>query len=222
MEDVSKWQGRIAFEKSLALFEGSTGDNRFHSHIAAQVVIGARCAIELSDGRVLRGSGIFIRPHVPHRLFPNSNVRVYLIEPASKPGRALLATMPLVDAALVQDGQALVDELVRADKVDPTDPRLRRAMKCLSGDHSFSWSMTRLAGEVGLSPARLRAIADRELGMPLSRWRRWSAIRRACMAMVDGQTPTQAAHLAGFSDQAHLTRAMRAMLGITPSAIARA
>jgi AraC-like DNA-binding protein len=40
--------------------------------------------------------------------------------------------------------------------------------------------------------------------------------------MVEGQAPAEAAHLAGFSDQAHLTRAMRAMLGITPTAIARA
>ena len=217
-----KWQGRIAFEKSHAVFDGSTGDNRFHSHIAAQVVVGAFCSIELSDGTALHGRGIFIQPHVRHRLLPTSKVRVYLIEPASKPGRALLSVMPSVDAAVMQDGQALVDELLRAEEVDPTDHRLQQAMECLSGDHAFGWSITRLAGEVGLSPARLRAIADRELGMPLSRWRRWAAIRRACIAMVDGQTPTQAAHLAGFSDQAHLTRTMRAMLGITPLAIARA
>ncbi|MFE0151441.1 helix-turn-helix transcriptional regulator [Nonomuraea sp. NPDC059007] len=81
-------------------------------------------------------------------------------------------------------------------------------------------SMPALAAEVGLSPQRLRALARRELGMPLSRWRIWVRLRRAAEAMRAGQSPADAAITGGFADQAHFTRRLREMMGLTPAAVA--
>ncbi|MEV4892957.1 helix-turn-helix domain-containing protein, partial [Nonomuraea sp. NPDC055795] len=62
--------------------------------------------------------------------------------------------------------------------------------------------------------------ARRQLGMPLSRWRIWVRLRRAAEAMRAGQSPADAALTGGFADQAHFTRRLREMMGLTPAAVA--
>jgi AraC-like DNA-binding protein len=96
------------------------------------------------------------------------------------------------------------------------DPRLTQALNTLRDGHV---SMPSLAATVGLSPQRLRALARRQVGMPLARWRVWAGLRRAAEAMRAGQSPADAAITAGFADQAHLTRRMREMVGLTPAAV---
>jgi methylphosphotriester-DNA--protein-cysteine methyltransferase len=77
--------------------------------------------------------------------------------------------------------------------------------------------LPKLAAQVGVSPQRLRALARQQLGMPLARWRVWSRLRRAAEALQDGWSLADAAIAAGFADQAHLTRQMREMMGLTPA-----
>jgi len=99
------------------------------------------------------------------------------------------------------------------------DPRLVAALTMLA---EGNLSMPDLAVAVGVSPQRLRGLARRELGMPLSRWRVWSRLRRAVEALQCGVPPAQAAVTAGFSDQAHFTRQMREMMGLTPAVVLHA
>ncbi|MFC4070233.1 helix-turn-helix domain-containing protein [Actinoplanes subglobosus] len=96
------------------------------------------------------------------------------------------------------------------------DPRLVRALEMLrDGDARI----TGLAAAVGLSPQRLRGLARQQVGMPLPRWRVWMRLGRAAEAMRAGQSPAAAAVTAGFADQAHLTRQMREMMGLTPAVV---
>jgi AraC-like DNA-binding protein len=76
-----------------------------------------------------------------------------------------------------------------------------------------------LATQLGLSSQRLRALARQQLGMPLARWRVWTRLRRAAEALQRGQSLADAATEAGFADQAHLTRQMREMMGLTPAGL---
>ena len=221
MGKADHWQGQATFEDRYVRFDGGTGDNRPHSHIAIQVVIGADCRVELADGRQFAGSGIVVRPHVRHRLLPLAQGRVYLVEPTSDIGAALLASLPDEPVQLVDDIQRRLDRLLDARLAEPIDPRLQAAINLLGGPAALQNDLAGIARKVGLSPERLRAIAARQLGMTLAGWRRWAAVRRACEAMIDGATPAEAALLGGFSDQAHFTRTTRSMLGITPAALAQ-
>lgn len=221
MGSADHWQGRVTFEDRYVRFDGGTGDNRPHSHVAIQVVIGADCRVELANGRQFVGPGIVVRPHVPHRLLPLAQGRVYLVEPTSDIGAALLASLPDEPVQLVDDIQRRLDRLLDARLAEPIDPRLQAAINLLSGPAALQNDLAGIARKVGLSPERLRAIAARQLGMTLAGWRRWAAVRRACEAMIDGATPAEAALLGGFSDQAHFTRTTRSMLGITPAALAQ-
>ncbi|RFZ55749.1 DNA-binding transcriptional regulator AraC [Mycobacterium marinum] len=95
-------------------------------------------------------------------------------------------------------------------------PRLVEALSALSEN---SVPLLAVAAQVGLSAQRLRALARRDLGMPLTRWRVWTRLRRAAQAVQAGQSLADAAVTAGFSDQAHLTRQMREMMGLTPATV---
>ena len=55
--------------------------------------------------------------------------------------------------------------------------------------------------------------------MPLARWRVWTRLRRAAESLQSGRSLADAAIAAGFADQAHLTRQMREMMGLTPAAL---
>ncbi len=121
---------------------------------------------------------------------------------------------------------SLLDEAVRAltPSLDPNveiDPRVARAAEIArSNRHRRRW-LSGLAAAVSLSPSRLEHIFTSEMGIPLRRYLLWQRLRRAVQELADGSSVTQAAHSAGFSDAAHLSRTFRRMLGFTPSSAFR-
>ena len=44
----------------------------------------------------------------------------------------------------------------------------------------------------------------------------WKKVRMACLALAGGSNLVEAALEAGFADQAHLTRTMSDVIGLTP------
>jgi AraC-like DNA-binding protein len=58
------------------------------------------------------------------------------------------------------------------------------------------------------------------VGVPVRPYLLWLRLQRAACDLVNGASVTTAAHAAGFSDAAHLTRTFRRMLGTTPTDIA--
>ncbi|WP_221327905.1 AraC family transcriptional regulator [Actinoplanes sp. L3-i22] len=160
-----------------------------------------------------RGVALVVPPMVRHRLLPAADLVTFYVEPHSVFADDLRARY--------RDGIAAAPELhdlreIGEGRSRALDPRLVRAMRLLS---ERNLSMPELAAEVGLSPQRLRALARQQVGMPLPRWRVWAELRRAAEALRAGQSPAEAAVTAGFADQAHLTRRMREMVGLTPAAV---
>jgi AraC-like DNA-binding protein len=81
-------------------------------------------------------------------------------------------------------------------------------------------SLKTLAGISGLSQSRLMHAFTESVGVPLRPYILWLRLQRAACDLVDGASVTAAAHNAGFSDAAHLTRTFRQMLGMTPTHLA--
>ncbi|MDQ8705936.1 helix-turn-helix domain-containing protein [Streptomyces sp. LHD-70] len=75
-----------------------------------------------------------------------------------------------------------------------------------------------IAADVALSPPRLRTLVRESVGIPLVLLRRWSRLREA-IATLPHTSPATAAATAGFTDQPHLNRTSRALLGRTPGAL---
>jgi AraC family transcriptional regulator len=75
-----------------------------------------------------------------------------------------------------------------------------------------------LADKVGVHRIHFSRMFASRFGMPPSLFRRRAAVARAVRALACGnESLAQAAHFAGFSDQAHMTRALRTATGLTPA-----
>jgi AraC-like DNA-binding protein len=78
-------------------------------------------------------------------------------------------------------------------------------------------SLRSVSAVAGLSPSRFMHAFTESVGVPLRPYILWLRLQRAACELVEGATATEAAHNAGFSDAAHLTRTFRRMLGLTPT-----
>ena len=133
---------------------------------------------------------------------------------------ALGAPQPL-DARRVEGW--VRSELLNESRPRRIHPRVRRVLRYLrqGGIERGRATLPRLAAVAQLSPSRLMHVFTESLGIPLRPYLLWLRVQVAAGALVSGQTVTEAAHLAGFADAAHLTRTFRRTLGTTPRDLIR-
>ena len=94
------------------------------------------------------------------------------------------------------------------------DPRLLRALTALEQGATVEQA----AAAVALSDSRLTHLMTETLGAPPRVWRAWLKLRQAIGAtMMGAMNLTQAAHVAGFADSAHLTRTCKQLTGVRPA-----
>jgi AraC-like DNA-binding protein len=143
-----------------------------------------------------------------------------------------------VDHALAEELLALVAAAVRRTVAGPSPagaadgasaPGRRRdaamvnaAREAIAAGHPAAGGLFPLAGLLEVSPYRLSRAFSREAGMSLTHYRNRVRVSRALERLAAGERSLAvlAADL-GFSDQAHLTRTVRAHAGHTPAALRR-
>ncbi|MFD7258294.1 helix-turn-helix domain-containing protein [Streptomyces sp. NPDC059874] len=211
---------RFAIGAGYAFYQGPTTDNSPHRHAAFQLAIALRGEVTMVDaaGTAHRGIALAVPPMVPHRMLPMPHQRTFFIEPQCA-FADLLRERCAGGISPVPELHALSErDLVRSGARPSTrlDGRLLAAMDTPA---TASLTMPELAARVGLSPQRLRALAQQQLGMTLARRRIWHRLARTAEALRAGQSLAGAAVTGGFADQAHFTRQMREMIGLTPSAV---
>lgn len=97
------------------------------------------------------------------------------------------------------------------------DPRVRDIIELIHSSAAENLPLASLAARVNLSTSRLVNLFKSQVGIPVRRYRLWHRVFRACCRLAEGDSTTDAALTAGFSDAAHLTHTFRDILGITPS-----
>ena len=113
-------------------------------------------------------------------------------------------------------------ELLHGRRPVKIDLRVNRVLKYVREKLGISddFSLKTLAGISGLSQSHFMHIFTESVGVPLRPYILWLRLQRAACDLIDGSSVTSAAHSAGFSDGAHLTRTFRRMLGMTPTDLA--
>ena len=177
-----------------------------------------------------RVAGVIYPPQVAHRISGPVGHSSVFIDPwyvglGSGHHRAIPLDLPVVEH--VRDLWSPADEcdpdqraretvqFLRRQAVLPQavsiDPRVVAAMRYLVAADCIE----HVAGAVGLSPSRLRALIHDQTGTPPARLRMWQRLRAAILSLP--ATPIAlAAFDAGFADQAHLTRTATRFVGLTP------
>jgi AraC-like DNA-binding protein len=92
----------------------------------------------------------------------------------------------------------------------------RRAREYLECCFSDNISLSELAAIVGLSPFYLARCFDRQVGIPPHAYLEGVRVRKARELMDKGVKLAEAAIAVGYSEQSHLTRRFKRVLGITP------
>ncbi|MCB2188921.1 MAG: AraC family transcriptional regulator [Deltaproteobacteria bacterium] len=95
-------------------------------------------------------------------------------------------------------------------------PAVARARELLEDRFRENLSLADLAREAALSPYHLARLFAAELGLPPHLYLTQVRVRRARGLLEQGLTPAVAALETGFSDQSHLTRRFKALVGVTP------
>ncbi|MBX9945990.1 MAG: AraC family transcriptional regulator [Reyranella sp.] len=228
---MTAWSGDFVFGEAWAAYRGSTAENSLHSHAALQLALGGdrEVSAELEDGQIVTGRALLIRPAVLHAVSGIGEIGLIYVEPQSPVAFALL------DRVGAEDIEKVPDDI--SQRIDPTRPpntwfaaiedalpepartldaRLAGVLRWLElnpGPNAISLAVE----QSGISESHLRTLARNQLGLPLSTWLIWRKLERGARELSTGATIVDAALAAGFADQAHFTRAMRRMFGITPS-----
>ena len=116
----------------------------------------------------------------------------------------------------------LAEFLLRRASGGAIHPGVRRVLSRLEQPQAMmgDLSLNTLATVAGLSPSRFMHAFTESVGVPVRPYILWLRLQRAACDLSNGASVTSAAHRAGFSDAAHMTRTFRRMLGTTPTDLA--
>lgn len=220
-----------------------------HAHYAIQLVIGAPSGLQVqsgSRGTWMACAGALIPSRAVHSIDVTSCdwSAVLFVEPETAPGRTLSARLegevelldgkqlaPLIAElerawrgmrnlqAVQRAAQNLVNWLAHTLPHEPSDPRVLQAIEHIRTHAGDAPTLEQIARTVHLSPSRFRHLFVEQTGMPLRTYQLWRRLLRAWEFLMQGDSVSSAAHAAGFSDAAHLSRTCRSMFGLAPSAM---
>ena len=114
----------------------------------------------------------------------------------------------------------------RSGCLTPTAPRttaaLCRVRDLLETEYSRTVTIGELAREAGLSTFHLIRVFRAAFGLPPYKYLEQVRIQQARRLIRHGFPLTHVVHATGFSDQSHLTRYFKRIVGVTPGRYARA
>jgi AraC family transcriptional regulator len=215
-----------------------------HRNHAATWLIAHRgkMRVELGDGQVLEDEAIYVPSETefatisaPARIaalywepesdsflraaakFDAQSPRAFQCEYANT---AELASLARADLPL-DTADALLHKVfgLNPQGIAPTgllDERIAEAITFLRVQPNAYESIETLAERVHLSPSRFQHLFKEQIGIPVRRYVLWQKMRQALNLAMAGESLTSAALTAGFADSAHLSRTVRAIMGVAP------
>ena len=203
-----------------------------------------------NDGKWYEKRGLLIAPNQQHECDArNVEILTFAIDPESRLGEWVfeshLSSKPIVEyplhhfserfdlmeasdwlkqknwAAIYRRIEGLFDYRGQPFSMRALDVRVRRVLDYIAENIDSGLDTNTLKEVVHLSESRLLHLFKEEMGLPIRNYIQWFRLQRALKFVLAGHNLTGAAHLAGFSDQAHMTRVCVKMMGLPPSLIVK-
>ena len=215
-----------------------------HRHHCVQLLMALRGSLRVRGGRKSEWrtcGAVWVRPDAVHEMDARgSSLLIAFVSAESEMGAAISARLEdeiaLVPAREVarwravlgptpdeaRAGRWLAKTYMPRRRELPIHPGVRRVLAHLREPQAVfdGLSLNALAEIAGLSPSRFMHAFTASVGIPVRPYILWLRLQRGACDLMDGASVTAAAHRAGFSDAAHMTRTFRRMLGATPSDLA--
>ncbi len=172
----------------------------------ALVIAGPDTSAVLSDQRTPVATGIRFRPGALPRLLgvPASELHGQRI--------ALESVRPEVSGGSLT---AAAIRLMRRDATRETAPWTTAQLRHITTRFAAGATVRSVADEIGWSPRNLQRQSSAVYGYGPATLRRILRFRQAVRLLRDGRTVADAAHTVGYADQAHLSRQVLDLAGIT-------
>jgi AraC family transcriptional regulator len=136
-------------------------------------------------------------------------------------GAALSGAAPIADAA--NDLDAMLEAVPSTLKASDTPPHWLTQVKAAVDEDPASARVETLAADAGVHRVHLSRRFAAAFGTPFSLYRRRAMTAKAVRTLLHEQDGAGGAAIeAGFADQAHFTRALKAETGLTPARLAAA
>ena len=208
-----------------------------HRHHAAQFAFGLDGPVIFENPQAGRQCSemLLISPNTPHAHPAFGALGFLYLEPESSEWSSFAARIEgdLVklpfnerlrsvarDAAIGNAAAAssLVDDLIGKSATSPLadDAMISQTIATIRRSLDGPIRLAALAEVVHRSPSRLAHRFRQTTGVSMRRYVLWCRLRLALDAALRGSNLTEAAHLAGFADSAHLSRTFRSMFGVAP------
>ena len=221
----------FVFGNAYGAYFGVSAQHEFHGNAAFQIVLGGSRDIVVTDEENVEyiGKTVLIRPLTKTKtwcdgvlthlyLSPRLGFALDLADRFQEAACHVLTSIENLPFDETSDRSEIIEALDRLEQVsaDSLDPRLVAALEYLN-QNLDNPSILMAAKQSCLSRSRMRTLAREQLGVPLSIWVTWRKIVEANKALSAGANLSEAALAGHFSDQAHFTRTMKRMFGVTPT-----
>lgn len=244
--DFVAWNGGCLL---IGLTGSAGGTIAPHSHYAIQLAIAAPDGLRVQFGRNAPWQpchAALVPSRATHTIDVAGSewTAVLFIEPETPDGRALSARLQgrleILDADTAAVAAKRLERAWRTEKSPdavravclqllrglsraappaPSDPRILAAIEYLRQRVDENVPLATVAEAAHLSPGRFRHLFVEETGMPLRTYVLWRRLLHVWELLMQGESLSRAAHAAGFSDSAHLSRTARTMFGLPPSVL---
>lgn len=244
-----EWRGTVLVWDEQAIFLGQAADASLHESPAIKVCVALEQSFALrtqDDDTFTNYESAIIAPGQPHAIDGRHNKMVMLLlapetklaQPLapifSKRGITRLSAEAFTkireifsdfDVRLAaNDVENICQQMVA--KIDsgeslPIDSRVAQSIDWIRSSRDEGISIHEIAAGVELSESRFSHLFTENVRIPVRRYLLWLRLRDAMHLFAKGESLTEVAHEAGFSDSAHLTRTFRSLLGIAPSALTK-
>ena len=101
------------------------------------------------------------------------------------------------------------------------DARVQRIIDHAAAHLDEPLTLASASHGIHLSPSRLRHLFVEQTGLAFKTYLLWLRLVRAVHLYSEGQSLTEAAHGAGFSDSAHFSRIFKRTFGLPATTLAR-
>ena len=220
---------KFIFGDGYFLFFGNVNQNEVHQNAAYHLILSSKDDVTISnnDGGIFVGKNILIKPLANHKMKCDSPVLIIYLSPKLGFSINVLSKISGGDIISLKPEDVpfdafscLTDVANELDKsiglmMSELDPRLVAAIDYLS-NNLHGATILDVAERCNLSRSRLRSLSREQIGMPLSKWLVWKKLVESNRALSAGASLSEAAFAGGFSDQAHFSRTMKKMFGVTP------